>query len=193
MIWRLGKDGDFQTISTDPNPWFSYQHDAGFLPDDNSTLMVFENGNTRRVTDPNAHSRGQVIHLDEANRVATFVLNADLGAYSLALGTAQALEDRNYSFDSGWILGDQGQSATAQMVEVDSSGRITYNLQAATQVYRTFRVRDLPVIPGADVSGCRDFTVARILSLAVGRYRISEKGSGLSSAFEMLETSSGSA
>jgi len=143
VIWRLGKDGDFQAVSNDPNPWFSHQHDAGFLPDDNSTLTVFDNGNTRRATDSSAHSRGQVIHLDEANRVATFVLNADLGAYSLALGTAQTLENGNYSFDLGWIPGDQGQPATTRMVEVNSSGGIVYNLQAATQVYRAFRMRDL--------------------------------------------------
>lgn len=143
VIWRLGKDGDFQAVSNAPNPWFSHQHDAGFLPDDNSTLTVFDNGNTRQATDPNAHSRGQVIRLDEASRVATFVLNADLGAYALALGTAQVLENGNYNFDLGWIPGVQGQPATAQMVEVDSSGRIVYNLQAATQVYRTFRMRDL--------------------------------------------------
>jgi hypothetical protein len=71
------------------------------------------------------------------------VLNADLGAYSLALGTAQTLENGNYSFDLGWIPGDQGQPATTRMVEVNSSGGIVYNLQAATQVYRAFRMRDL--------------------------------------------------
>ena len=143
VLWRLGKDGDFRIASNDPYPWFSHQHDAQFLPNDNSTLMLFDNGNTRHTVDANAHSRGQVIQLDETNRVARLVLNADLGAFSIALGSAQLLPNGNYSFDVGWILGDPGQPATSQSLEVDPSGAIVYNLQVATQEYRTFRMRDL--------------------------------------------------
>ena len=29
VLWRLGEGGDFKAISDDPDPWFSYQHDAG--------------------------------------------------------------------------------------------------------------------------------------------------------------------
>lgn len=143
ILWRLGKDGDFRITSNDPYPWFSHQHDAGFLPNDNSTLMLFDNGNTRHSIDPNANSRGQVLRLDETNRVASFVLNADLGAYSIALGSAQLLSNGNYSFDVGWVLDANFQNPTSQTIEVDPSGRIVYNLQAATQEYRTFRMRDL--------------------------------------------------
>ena len=60
VIWRLGKDGDFQAISDDPYPWFSHQHDAGFTPD-GSLLTVFDNGNMRFSTDESTHSRGQVV------------------------------------------------------------------------------------------------------------------------------------
>src|ERR1017187_2570426 len=41
ILWRLGKDGDFQYDSTDPYPWFSHQHDGNFLFSDPSTLLVF--------------------------------------------------------------------------------------------------------------------------------------------------------
>jgi hypothetical protein len=105
--------------------------------------MLFDNGNTHRSINPNAHSRGQVLRLDETNRVASFVLNADLGAYSIALGSAQLLSTGNYSFDVGWILDANFQNPTSQTIEVDPSGRPVYNLQAATQEYRTFRMRDL--------------------------------------------------
>ena len=143
VLWRLGKGGDFQAQSNDPDPWFSHQHDANFLADDNSILTVFDNGNTRQFSNPSAHSRGQVIQLDEANHVATFKLNVDLGAFSMALGTAQLLSNGNYSFDLGWIPGSQGQVGSCQMMEVDPTGAAVYDLQAATVVYRAMRMRDL--------------------------------------------------
>jgi hypothetical protein len=37
VIWRLGHDGDFTVNSTDPNPWFSHQHNAHYI--DDSTLI----------------------------------------------------------------------------------------------------------------------------------------------------------
>src|SRR5262249_34838737 len=57
IIWRLGQDGDFNVNSTDPNPLFSHQHNAHYI--DDSTLILFDNGNTRRASDPHADSRGQ--------------------------------------------------------------------------------------------------------------------------------------
>ena len=57
VIWRLGKDGDFRFESSDPYPWFSHQHDAGFIGGSSTLLAVFDNGNTRRAYDPKANSR----------------------------------------------------------------------------------------------------------------------------------------
>jgi len=144
VIWRLGKDGDFVINSADPQAWFSHQHDAGFAPGLDSLLTVFDNGNTRRAADPNAHSRGQALRLDEDNRVATLVLNADLGVYSLALGSAQRLPNGNYHFDAGWIPGNPN---VARSAEVDASGDVLYNIQVATPEYRSFRVPDLYTTP----------------------------------------------
>jgi arylsulfate sulfotransferase len=138
ILWRLGKDGDFQFDSADSYPWFSHQHDPGFVRGDNSILMLFDNGNVRYATDASADSRGQVLLLDGPNRVATLVLNADLGGYSFALGAAQALPNSDYHFDLGILPGN-----TSQSVEVDPSGKIVYALQAATPLYRTFRMETL--------------------------------------------------
>src|SRR5262249_27232033 len=99
VIWRLGQGGDFTVNSTDPNLWFSHQHDAHFV--DDTTMVIFDNGNTRRASDPTAHSRGQVWKLDEKTMTATLVLNVDLGSYSGALGTAERLSNRDYSFTLG--------------------------------------------------------------------------------------------
>jgi len=137
VMWRLGKDGDF-TISADgPDPWFSHQHDPQFLAD-GSTLILFDNSNVRHETDHVANSRGQVISLDEANRTASMMLNADLGAYCMALGSAEKLRNGNYYFHCGWS-GD----ATSLLLEMDPAGQIVYALHAQAAEYRSFRMRDL--------------------------------------------------
>jgi len=138
IIWRLGKDGDFRIDSTDNSPWFSHQHDPEFDMGDNTTLTLLDNGNTRRDRDPSARTRGQVIRLDERNRVATLVVNADLGQYSFALGSAQTLPNGNYHFNSGY------QPDTSSLaVEVDRSGKRVFALQTRGPTYRSFRMRDL--------------------------------------------------
>src|SRR5262249_23571061 len=135
--WRLGKDGDFRFDSTDPYPWFSHQHDAKVLPD-NVTILLFDNGNLRRVADPSANSRGQVIRLDEQNRVATLALNAGLGDFSGALGTAQLLSNGDYHFNLG-LLSD----GTSTALETNASGQPVYELHVAAPEYRSFRMSDI--------------------------------------------------
>ncbi len=88
VVWRLGPDGDFTINSTDPYPWFTHQHDVSYVND--STLVLFDNGNTRQSQDPQAHSRGQELVLDEKTMRATLVVNADLGNYAPAVGSAEA-------------------------------------------------------------------------------------------------------
>ena len=109
MLWRLGQGGDFQIIASDPHPWFSHQHDPNFLAGD-STLVLFDNGNVRVAADADAHSRGQVLQVDEENRVARVLLNADLGVYSSALGSAQRLRNGDFQFDAGFIYDEASGS-----------------------------------------------------------------------------------
>jgi hypothetical protein len=139
IIWRLGQDGDFTVNSTDPNPWFSHQHNAHFI--DDSTLILFDNGDTRRASDPNADSRGQVWTLDEQTMTATLVLNVDLGNYSDALGAAQRLANGDYSFTSG----RQGQppNVFGQSIEVRTDGSKAYVLEVNRAEYRSYRIRTL--------------------------------------------------
>jgi arylsulfate sulfotransferase len=104
VVWHLGNAGDFSIVSSDPYPWFSHQHDANF-ESDNVTFLVFDDGNTRVQNDPAASpdSRGQMLQVDQQSMVATLLLNADMGTYSSALGSAQALPNGDYHFDSGFI------------------------------------------------------------------------------------------
>jgi hypothetical protein len=140
IIWRLGKDGDFTVHSTDPSPWFSHQHNAHYI--DDHTLILFDNGNTRRASDPNAHSRGQVWELDEQAMTATLVVNADLGRYAAALGAAQRLANGNYSFTLG-TDGPEPVKPPAHIVEVRPDGTTVYDLMANRLEYRSYRLRTL--------------------------------------------------
>jgi hypothetical protein len=139
IIWKLGQDGDFSVNSTDPSPWFSHQHNVHYI--DDSTLILFDNGNTRRASDPNAHSRGQVWRLDEQTMTATLLLNADLGNSSDALGAAQRLSNGNFSFTSGF----QGQPPNqfGQTIEVLPDGTKSYVLEVNLIEYRSYRIRTL--------------------------------------------------
>jgi len=144
ILWRLGHDGDFTIESDDPFPWFSHQHDVSFEVADATRLDLFDNGNTRRVQDPEALSRGQVLVLDEKNRTAQIALNTPLGDFSMALGSAQRLANGNYHFDVGFITNPQsprGQSSHAVEVTPSGDGASLLSLDAA--VYRSFRMVDL--------------------------------------------------
>lgn len=137
----MGKDGDFQFISSDPYPWFSHQHDANIGA--NGVLTVFDNGNVRNASDPTAPSRGQVIQVDEVNHTATLLVNAYLGDFSIALGSAQSLPDGNYHFHLGYIV----KNTTARIVEVDPAGNFVYDMHVGEIEYRSFRMRDLYTTP----------------------------------------------
>jgi hypothetical protein len=143
IIWKLGKDGDFSFAGNDPWPWFSHQHDGNF--ESANRLVVFDNGNTRISANQGAgNSRGQVIELDERNRTATLVLNADLGVNALAVGSAQRLLDGNYHFDAGYVLSSGSPGGiTAYAIEVDPAGQIVSTLAANTLLYRSIRLANM--------------------------------------------------
>jgi hypothetical protein len=146
VLWRLGAHGDFSLASSDPYPWFTHQHDAGF--EANGTFTVFDNGNTRFADNPGVteNSRGQAYQIDEANRVATLVVNADLGVYSNALGSAQRLGNGNYHFLAGFIT--PGPTQNSQSIEVLPDGTTNMRLQSPQLAYRSFRMPSLYAPPG---------------------------------------------
>ena len=141
VIWRLGKDGDFAITSTDIYPWFSHQHDASFETGEPSTVLLFDDGNTRIAAFGTGNSRGQVLRLDERKRVASLELNADVGVYSVAVGSAQKLRDDHYFFDAGFVAGPTG--LTAFSIEVNAAGKIVSEIEATAALYRSFRMLDM--------------------------------------------------
>jgi arylsulfate sulfotransferase len=140
VVWRLGAGGDFTLNSAEPNPWFSHQHNAHFI--DDSTLVLLDNGNTRRATDPTANSRGQVWEIDEQTMTATLVLNADLGSWAGAVGSAQRLSNGNYAFMLG-INGAEPPRPPAHLIEVTPDGTKVFDLLVNKTEYRSYRVRTL--------------------------------------------------
>jgi arylsulfate sulfotransferase len=141
VMWRLGRDGDFQINSSDPYPWFSHQHDGNFEAGDPTKLMVFDDGNTRVAAMQGGNSRGQVLQIDEQSLSATPVLSADLGVYAPAVGSAQHLRDGNYHFDVGFVM--ENGTIDSYSFEVDPSGQIQYEAHQNVILYRTFRMTDM--------------------------------------------------
>jgi hypothetical protein len=77
-------------------------------------------------------------------RTVYIATQADLGEYSLALGSAQLLifpRNAMYaSFGNGLVSGPRH---AAQSVEVDLNGNIVYGLEVNTYPYRSYHVQDL--------------------------------------------------
>ena len=134
IVWKLGQGGNFTINSSDPSPWFSHQHDVTYIND--TTLVLFDDGNTRELTNPNADSRGQELVLNEQTMQATLVVNADLGNYSSALGGAQMLPNGNLDFTSGF----QGAAPNnfGQSIEVLPNGTQTYVQKMTGLEYRSY-------------------------------------------------------
>ena len=146
VLWRLGAEGDFTAKTDDPEPWFSYQHDAGVEPATPNLLSILDNGRARLKNNPKAHTRGQVWKLDEKAKTAELIYNADLGVYSGAVGSAQKLADGSYTFEAGFL--NPGPSQHGRAVETSKDGKVVYAQQVEGFVnYRSFRVADLYSAP----------------------------------------------
>ena len=141
VVWRMGADGDFTITSTDPSPWFSHQHDAEFELGGHTIMSLYDNGNTRVANNPGVteNSRGQVLVVDEPNRNVSLAVNADLGVYSAAVGSAQRLANGNFYFESGFVLPGQ----TGRSTEVLQSGVPIYVFDYNTLTYRGYRMYTL--------------------------------------------------
>lgn len=136
ILWRLGRNHDFTVQSNDPYPWFSHQHDVEF--ESNGLLTLFDNGNTR-VSEFGGNSRGQSWQLDEVHMIATPVLNLDLGAFSMATGSAQLLSNGDYHFYLGFI-----DNTNSKSVEYTPAGAEQFEEDYPRSVgYRSFRMTTL--------------------------------------------------
>ena len=142
VLWRLGKDGDFKADSQDPNPWFAYQHDAGFEPADSNLLTLVDDGDVSG-RDQKAVVRAQAWKIDEEKHVATLVYNAPLGLHTFCCGSIQNLKNGGYSSAIGASLPLHGRTA-----ETDKDGKVVLALDIIGNIdYRSFRVEDMYSAP----------------------------------------------
>jgi arylsulfate sulfotransferase len=152
ILWTLGLGGNFTINSSDTYPWFSHQHDPGFVQNGTATLALFDNGNTRVSPPPlglgSGDSRGYVLSVDQVNMVVTPTVMADLGFFSLALGTAERLANGDYHFDAGIASGTPSYS---QAIEVFPDATLGFTLQMDNvKSYRTIRMDTLYTEPAKD-------------------------------------------
>ena len=140
VLWRLGKDGSFNFISTDPYPWPSHQHDVEYELYGSTIMSMFDNGNTREAANPNVaeDSRGMVLQVDEAALTVTPILLQDLGLISNALGSAQRLDNGDYHFDAGFVY--QGSNQVSFHFEYSLNGAQNYLLETGDLAYRSYRM-----------------------------------------------------
>jgi hypothetical protein len=147
VIWRLGPEGDFSIASGDQTQWFTHQHDPNYAGE--NKLVVYDNGNTRCRTNPDlCFSRGQVYIIDEKNKIAHLSLNTNLGSYSDVVGSAQALLNGNFHFNSGVNLKLFPFHFYGKSTEVLPDGKPSYSMRFGSPVMRSFRLEDLYAIPG---------------------------------------------
>jgi hypothetical protein len=109
-------------------------------------LSVFDNGNTRAAGTPGVtqNSRGQLLRIDETNMQVSLLMNADLGVYAFALGSAQLLPNGNAHFLAGVV----NPGGKAYSIEVRPDGAIDYEIQSGPPlVYRSWRMRSLYTPP----------------------------------------------
>ncbi len=153
ILWTLGLGGDFAINSSDPYPWFSHQHDPGFLQNGTTLLALFDNGNTRVSAPPlglgSGNSRGYVLNVDQVNKTVTPVLSVDLGVYSLALGTAELLSDGHYHFEAGFASAPPAPAGESIEVYPDATLGFTQKV-SGTLCYRNFRMVNLYAPPSKD-------------------------------------------
>ncbi len=144
ILWRLGLQGDFKLTSLAglPYPWFSGQHNPSFIGGKETTLVVFDDGNTRHSL-YGGNSRGQVWNINQSAMTAYLQLNTDLGVYSSALGSAEFMLNGNYNFFAGYVSRG-GLNFETQSTELSPAGIVEYRIQSTpAEAYRAWRLPNL--------------------------------------------------
>jgi hypothetical protein len=138
--FTMGSGGSFYQ---DTFPWFSHQHDIEF---DGTNYECYDNGNTRLSPASDGagglgsgDSRGYVFSLDETTMTINVVHGWDLNSFSPGFGSAQLLQNGDYTFTNGTI----NDNLFSQIVELQPSGSSDFKGTWKSRSYRSFRLVDL--------------------------------------------------
>lgn len=157
IVWRLGRDGDFQFVN-DPRNGFGGQHSAHRLP--NGNVLIFDNRNfisTNAVVPSEGPSRVVEYRLVETNMTAELVWAYQRqGFHSTSEGAADRLENGN-TFIS-W-----GKSTPLFATEVNAAGEVQQDIRIVDQTgrdmlgYHSYKVKKeaVPVVKAASSGGRR--------------------------------------
>lgn len=110
VLWRGGKDGDFNLTGGDPSQWFYAQHFPSLIETNGSelTIAIFDNGNMRVIDSSGTecgssgsacYSRATIFQFDESTRTAALAWQHIPGPYSLWGGSISQLPNGNVEFD----------------------------------------------------------------------------------------------
>jgi arylsulfate sulfotransferase len=156
ILWRMGPDGDFtfNNIYNNSWPWFSHQHEVGIENNGTGVMTIFDDGNTRVAQlgssgckPSDCNSRGMAVTFNESTKQVTPVLSADLGTYSIAMGSAQLLPDGNYFFMSGWVfVGSNLDSYALEILPTAGgmgTGTTVLNVEESDAEYRAWQMTSL--------------------------------------------------
>lgn len=137
ILWRLGGSNDDFNLPNEQK--FSHQHHATVLQ--NGNLLLFDNGNTNspQVT------RIMEFSLDESSKLANLVwMYLPENRYSNFMGSAQRLENGNTFIGMGGNSLDYIQANKPDILEVNNSGEVIFELSFVNQpksifTYRAFK------------------------------------------------------
>ena len=124
VIWRLGKNGDFNLENKDI---FYQQHAIHKI--DNNFYMLFDNGSSEyRKT-----SRALIFSLDESNKVFNYSKSVFLpdSLFTFKQGSVYSIDNNNYLFSS---------SVNNKTIISDDSGKILWTLSSDHSFYRVYYI-----------------------------------------------------
>jgi len=124
VIWRLGKNGDFNLENKDI---FYQQHAIHKI--DNNFYMLFDNGSSEyRKT-----SRALIFSLDEINKVFNYSKSVFLpdSLFTFKQGSVYSIDNNNYLFSS---------SVNNKTIISDDSGKILWTLSSDHSFYRVYYI-----------------------------------------------------
>lgn len=124
IIWKFGKDGDFQMVTDHQNPWFELAHDPEPSSADAETVIFYDNGTPERN-----YSRVIEYSLDTENMTSEITFEYDGSKdgrkwFSEYWGDADGMPNGNIFVTAGQY--DMAQQS--KMFEVTREGEVVWEL-----------------------------------------------------------------
>jgi arylsulfate sulfotransferase len=155
ILWKLGYQGDFSLVQSDPTQWFFAQHFPWVVDESGSTitLAVVDNGDFRPVAggppcgssedaDP-CLSRATIFQVDQESRTANLTWHYDPGLFSFFGGSIFQFANGDVEFD---LAAPFPGTSAARVMEIapgpDQPVVWQLDIRGAT-AYRAYRIPSL--------------------------------------------------